>query len=102
MGRNRRAVEISENYDSKLFGVNHIRPDEMRYMAIAITVPRLGWTMEQGIFAGWLKQDGDAIRAGDPLFTLESDKATEEVEALDSGVLHIPPDGPQPGDTTRV
>jgi pyruvate dehydrogenase E2 component (dihydrolipoamide acetyltransferase) len=71
-------------------------------MASAITVPRLGWTMEQGIFAGWLKQDGDAVRAGDRLFTLESDKAAEEVEALDSGILHIARHGPRPGDTIRV
>jgi pyruvate dehydrogenase E2 component (dihydrolipoamide acetyltransferase) len=71
-------------------------------MAIAITVPRLGWTMEEGIFAGWLKQDGDAVQAGDRLFTLESDKATEEVEALNGGTLHLPPDGPRPGDTIRV
>ena len=44
-------------------------------MAIEITVPRLGWTMEEGVFLGWLKQDGDAIRAGEMLFRLESEKA---------------------------
>lgn len=71
-------------------------------MAIAITIPRLGWTMEQGVFAGWFKQDGDAVKIGDRLFSLESDKATDEVEALDGGVLRIPPDGPQPGATVRV
>ena len=58
--------------------------------------------MEQGTFAGWLKNDGDQVAVGDPLFTLESDKGTQEVEALDRGVLRIPPDGPQPGDVMAV
>ncbi len=71
-------------------------------MAIAITTPRLGWSMEEGTFAGWLKQDGDQVSRGDPLFQLESDKSTEEIEALDEGVLRIPPDGPKPGDTVKV
>ena len=52
-------------------------------MAIPITVPRLGWNMEQGVFVGWLKADGAAVRAGEPLFTLESEKATEDVEGFD-------------------
>ncbi|MFO0965363.1 MAG: lipoyl domain-containing protein [Gemmataceae bacterium] len=36
-------------------------------MAIPITVPRLGWNMEQGVFAGWLKADGDTVRTGEAL-----------------------------------
>ena len=36
-------------------------------MAIEIVVPRLGWTMEEGIFGEWLKQEGDAIAVGDLL-----------------------------------
>ena len=32
-------------------------------MAIPITIPRLGWNMDEGVFAGWLKQDGESIRA---------------------------------------
>ncbi len=71
-------------------------------MPISITIPRLGWNMEEGIFSGWLHADGTAIRAGDMLFTLESEKATEEVETLDGGTLRIPPDGPKVGDTLPV
>jgi pyruvate dehydrogenase E2 component (dihydrolipoamide acetyltransferase) len=71
-------------------------------MAIPITVPRLGWNMEQGTFAGWLRVDGACIRAGEPLFSLESDKSTEEIECLDPGMLHIPPDGPRVGDILAV
>jgi len=58
--------------------------------------------MEEGKFLAWLKQDGDLIKEGEPLFTLESDKAAQEVEAIDSGILHIAPDGPRPGDIIKV
>jgi pyruvate dehydrogenase E2 component (dihydrolipoamide acetyltransferase) len=71
-------------------------------MAIPITVPRLGWNMEQGVFVGWLKADGAPVRAGESLYTLESDKATEDVEGFDDGVLHIPADGPRKGDVVAV
>src|SRR5579875_1496863 len=71
-------------------------------MAVPITVPRLGWNMDQGVFVGWLKADGAMVRAGEPLFTLESEKATQDIECLDDGILHIPPDGPQKGDVVSV
>ena len=71
-------------------------------MPINITLPRLGWSMEEGKFLTWLKKDGDFINEGDPLFTLESDKAAQEVEAIDSGLLRIPLDGPKPGDVIKV
>jgi len=71
-------------------------------MAMPITIPRLGWNMEEGTFGGWLRRDGDPVRPGDPLFTLESEKATEEVEGLDAGFLRIPADGPGPGDRLAV
>jgi pyruvate dehydrogenase E2 component (dihydrolipoyllysine-residue acetyltransferase) len=71
-------------------------------MPIKITVPRLGWSMEEGTFSEWLKRDGDSVVAGDLLFVLESDKASQEVESLDSGVLYIPKDAPKPGDKVTV
>jgi pyruvate dehydrogenase E2 component (dihydrolipoamide acetyltransferase) len=71
-------------------------------MAIPITIPRLGWNMEEGVFGGWLKADGDAVRPGDAIFRLESDKATEEIESLDAGILRIPVDGPKEGDRLPV
>src|SRR5438309_6727097 len=67
-----------------------------------ITIPRLGWNMEEGVFGGWLKADGDPVRVGEPIFTLESEKATEEVESLDAGFLRVPADGPKPGDKLAV
>jgi pyruvate dehydrogenase E2 component (dihydrolipoamide acetyltransferase) len=71
-------------------------------MAISLTVPRLGWNMEEGVFSGWLKQEGDVVHSGDAIYSLESEKSTEEVECLDSGILHIPPDGPKVGNRVAV
>ena len=58
--------------------------------------------MEEGTFMDWLRRDGDAIKEGEPIFTLESDKAAQEIESTDSGVLHISPDAPKPGDVVKV
>lgn len=66
-------------------------------MAIEIVMPRLGWTMEEGSLVEWLKQDGDEVQVGDIIFTVESDKALNEVESFESGILRIPPDSPKPG-----
>lgn len=71
-------------------------------MAEAIAMPRLGWTMEEGILVEWLKADGDAVEAGEILFTVQSDKALNEIETFSSGILRIPPDAPQPGATVPV
>ncbi len=60
-------------------------------MAIPITIPRLGWNMEEGIFLGWLKKDGEPVRAGETIFRLESEKATEDIECHDGGILRIAP-----------
>jgi pyruvate dehydrogenase E2 component (dihydrolipoamide acetyltransferase) len=65
-------------------------------LASEVVMPRLGWTMEVGRVVEWLKQDGDAVEAGDFILAIESDKAVSEIEALDSGILRIPSD-PQIG-----
>lgn len=65
-------------------------------------MPRLGWTMEQGVFLQWLKRDGEQVRPGDLLYTIEGDKAADEIEAFDEGILRIPPDAPAPGTTLQV
>jgi pyruvate dehydrogenase E2 component (dihydrolipoamide acetyltransferase) len=71
-------------------------------MAFEVVMPRLGWNMETGSLFEWLKQDGDRVEAGEILFTVESDKAIQEVEALESGILRIPPDTPPPGKPVPV
>src|SRR5579862_7473738 len=71
-------------------------------MAIPITIPRLGWNMEEGTFAGWTKQEGERVTAGESIFTLESDKALQEIESLDGGILRIAPGAPKSGDKVTV
>jgi len=71
-------------------------------MPFEVVLPRLGWNMETGRLGEWLKKDGDRVEAGELLFTVEGDKATQEVEALDSGILRIPPDAPPPGTEVPV
>jgi pyruvate dehydrogenase E2 component (dihydrolipoamide acetyltransferase) len=58
--------------------------------------------MEEGTLGDWLKQEGDPVTRGDPLFILEGEKATQDVESLDSGLLRLLPSGPQPGDVVQV
>ena len=71
-------------------------------MAFEVTMPRLGWSMEVGTLAEWQKKDGDRVEAGDILFTVEGDKALQEVEALESGILRIPPDSTPSGQELPV
>ena len=71
-------------------------------MPIEIIVPRLGWSMEEGAFVAWLKKDGEFVRAGETLFSIEGDKAVQEIESIDSGILRIAVDCPKPGDSIRV
>lgn len=56
-------------------------------MPIDILMPALSPTMEKGTLAKWLKKEGDAIKSGDVLAEIETDKATMEIEAVDEGVL---------------
>jgi pyruvate dehydrogenase E2 component (dihydrolipoamide acetyltransferase) len=71
-------------------------------MATEIVMPRLGWTMEEGVLVEWLKKDGDTVKVGDLLFSVESDKALNEVESFEDGILRIPPDSPALGSTIPV
>src|SRR6516164_11153336 len=71
-------------------------------MAIAITIPRLDWSMEEGTFVEWRKRDGDPVKPGDFIYVLESEKAAQEIEALDAGILRIPPHAPKPGEVVKV
>jgi pyruvate dehydrogenase E2 component (dihydrolipoamide acetyltransferase) len=71
-------------------------------MPFEVVMPRLGWTMETGALVEWLKADGERVEAGEILFTVEGDKAVQEVEALEGGTLRIPADSPQPGEEVPV
>ena len=64
-------------------------------MPTNILMPALSPTMTEGTLARWLKKEGEAVRAGDVIAEIETDKATMEVEAVDEGVLGriLVPDG---------
>lgn len=71
-------------------------------MAIEITVPRLGWSMEEGVFGQWLKRPGERVRPGEMLFVLEGDKSAQEIECFDDGYLFVPAGAPKPGSPVKV
>src|SRR5919108_4354104 len=56
-------------------------------MPIQVLMPALSPTMEKGNLAKWLKKEGDAVKSGDVIAEIETDKATMEVEAVDEGIL---------------
>jgi pyruvate dehydrogenase E1 component beta subunit len=56
-------------------------------MAIELKMPALSPTMEEGTLAKWLVKEGDAVKSGDILAEIETDKATMEFEAVDEGVI---------------
>jgi pyruvate dehydrogenase E2 component (dihydrolipoamide acetyltransferase) len=56
-------------------------------MATEIKLPRLGQGMESGTIVKWLKSEGEQVQKGEPLYELDTDKVTQEVEADASGVL---------------
>jgi 2-oxoglutarate dehydrogenase E2 component (dihydrolipoamide succinyltransferase) len=58
-------------------------------MAVNIVVPSVGESITEGTIAQWLKKDGDAVRADEPLFELETEKATAPIPAPSSGRLAI-------------
>ncbi|AXB76475.1 biotin/lipoyl-containing protein [Novosphingobium sp. P6W] len=58
-------------------------------MSVEILLPKIGFSMQEGQVAEWLAKDGDAVSEGQPLFSLEADKSTNEVEAPASGTLRI-------------
>src|SRR5262249_43248832 len=66
-------------------------------MPVNILMPALSPTMEKGNLAKWLKKEGEAVKAGDVIAEIETDKATMEYESIDDGVLAkiVVPEGSQ-------
>ncbi len=57
--------------------------------SVPVTVPSVGESISEGILSRWHKSDGSLVKAGEPLFELETDKATSDIPAAGSGVLRI-------------
>lgn len=64
-------------------------PEQEPHMPVDIKVPSVGESVTQGTIARWLKKEGTKVQADEPLFELETEKATQEVPAPAAGVLHI-------------
>ena len=58
-------------------------------MAVEVLLPKLGFSMNEGVLAEWLVADGGEAIEGQPLYSLESEKSTQEVESPASGTLKI-------------
>src|SRR5712692_9941207 len=58
-------------------------------MAVEIKVPSVGESISEGTISRWLKKDGEAVRADEPLLEVETEKATTEVSAPQDGTLRI-------------
>ena len=56
-------------------------------MATEVKLPRLGQGMESGTIVRWLKAEGDTVKKSEPLYELDTDKVTQEVESDLDGVL---------------
>ena len=64
-----------------------------------VIMPKMGDAMTEGVLLQWLKQDGETVKAGDVIAEIETDKSNVEVEAEESGVLHVQA---KAGDTVPV
>jgi pyruvate/2-oxoglutarate dehydrogenase complex dihydrolipoamide acyltransferase (E2) component len=58
-------------------------------MSTQILLPKLGFSVNEATIGGWLVKDGDTVTKGQPLYTIETDKAVEEIEAPANGTLKI-------------
>ena len=57
-------------------------------MATELTMPQMGYDMQEGTVLRWLKGEGDAVANGEPIAEIETDKAVVEFESYADGVLH--------------
>jgi pyruvate/2-oxoglutarate dehydrogenase complex dihydrolipoamide acyltransferase (E2) component len=68
-------------------------------MATQILFPKIGFAMEEGVLVEWLAASGSTVSAGQPLYVLESEKSSQDIESPASGTLRITVIG---GTTCRV
>ncbi|MET0246437.1 MAG: lipoyl domain-containing protein [Sphingomonas sp.] len=58
-------------------------------MTVEVLLPKIGFSMNEGMLSEWLVEDGGQAVEGQPLYALESEKSTQEVESPASGTLKI-------------
>ena len=52
-----------------------------------IAMPKLREEMTKGVLCAWLKEEGETVEAGEPLYEIETDKVVNQIEATERGVL---------------
>ena len=68
-------------------------------MSYEILLPKIGFSMNEAVFAEWIAADGATVKEGDPLYAIESDKSTQEIESPATGTLRT---RAVPGETYQV
>lgn len=68
-------------------------------MSYEILLPKIGFSMNEAVLAEWIVADGATVKEGEPLYAIESDKSTQEVESPATGTLRIKA---EPGETYQV
>ena len=68
-------------------------------MTTQVLLPKLGFSMNEGVLSQWFAADGAAVKEGEPLYALESEKSVQEIESPASGTLKIMA---QPGESYLV
>ena len=58
-------------------------------MSVEIRVPQIGFSMTEGTLADWLVADGATVNEGTPIYTIEIDKSTQDVESPATGTLKV-------------
>lgn len=64
-------------------------------MRVPVKLPKLGMTMEEATIVRYCREPGEAFHKGDPLYEIETDKISQEIEATEDGVMveHAVPEG---------
>jgi pyruvate/2-oxoglutarate dehydrogenase complex dihydrolipoamide acyltransferase (E2) component len=58
-------------------------------MTTPVLLPKLGFSMNEGVLARWLVENGAMVKEGQPLYELESEKSVQEIEAPAGGVVKL-------------
>jgi pyruvate/2-oxoglutarate dehydrogenase complex dihydrolipoamide acyltransferase (E2) component len=58
-------------------------------MTVEVVLPKLGMAMSEGVLTEWLVKDGDSVKEGDEIVTIENDKSVQEIESPATGVIKL-------------
>lgn len=58
-------------------------------MTVEVVLPKLGMAMSEGVLTEWLVKDGDSVKEGDEIVTIENDKSVQEIESPATGIIKL-------------